>query len=120
MGRSTRTPLIEAVNLKHKVTIFFTHATLQRKFFLEGLDGLEDAPHDEVMDFYAAVQKLYKVIEEIRYQRYARPHGLVSTVRSLSNSGNTLGVITRFGCASCPFTFCPIGKLGKLLWGDLR
>lgn len=31
-----------------------------------------------------------------------------------------VGVMTRAGCASCPFTFCPIGKLGKLLWGDLR
>jgi hypothetical protein len=31
-----------------------------------------------------------------------------------------VGVMTRAGCASCPFTFCPIGKLGKRLWGDLR
>ena len=31
-----------------------------------------------------------------------------------------VGVMTRLGCAHCPFTFCPIGKLGKLLWGDLR
>ena len=23
---------------------------------------------------------------------------------------------TRFGCARCPFTFCPIGKLGRVSW----
>lgn len=23
---------------------------------------------------------------------------------------------TRFGCARCPFTFCPIGKVGRVVW----
>ena len=23
---------------------------------------------------------------------------------------------TRFGCARCPFTFCPIGKLARVFW----
>ncbi len=25
---------------------------------------------------------------------------------------------TRFGCSKCPFTFCPIGKAGRKLWGE--
>jgi hypothetical protein len=26
-------------------------------------------------------------------------------------------LITRLGCSVCPFTFCPIGKAGRKLWG---
>lgn len=26
-------------------------------------------------------------------------------------------VTTRFGCLKCPFTFCPIGKGGRIFWG---
>lgn len=27
-----------------------------------------------------------------------------------------MGVLTRMGCAACPFTFCPIGKIGRFVW----
>ena len=48
---------------------FYATSPLHRKFFFEGLDGLKAASEDDVMDFYASIQTLYKIIEEIRYQR---------------------------------------------------
>lgn len=40
-----------------------------RKHFMGGVSSLMEAPDDEVMEFYAAVQSLFKIIEEIQYQR---------------------------------------------------
>jgi hypothetical protein len=42
------------------------------KYFREGIPGLIEASDDEVMDFYAAVQTLFKIIEEIQYHRFKR------------------------------------------------
>jgi hypothetical protein len=42
------------------------------KYFREGIPALIEASDDEVMDFYAAVQTLFKIIEEIQYHRFKR------------------------------------------------
>ena len=29
----------------------------------------------------------------------------------------TFGVLTKLACSACHFTFCPIGKAGRAIWG---
>jgi hypothetical protein len=40
-----------------------------KKYFREGIPALVEATDDEVMEFYAAIQSLFKIIEEIQYHR---------------------------------------------------
>jgi hypothetical protein len=51
---------------------WMTTNTRTMKYFREGIPGLIEASDDEVMDFYAAVQTLFKIIEEIQYHRFKR------------------------------------------------
>jgi hypothetical protein len=42
------------------------------KYFSEVIPALIEASDDEVMEFYAAIQTLFKIIEEIQYHRFKR------------------------------------------------
>jgi len=47
-----------------------TRAENTKRFFREGIPALIEAPDDEVMEFYGAIQSLFKIIEEIQYHRF--------------------------------------------------
>jgi hypothetical protein len=47
-----------------------------------------------------------------------RQGGLLLTLAWLSVFTLMFALITQVACSVCPFTFCPIGRAGRAVWGS--